>query len=219
MLASRRFGITRASGGYENQAPEEVSVTYRQLALALIAGSVLSACSGGANEYRYEEEVSASADTADLTITEIPANLFEDGRDRLNDLPVIVYTETLPGSGLEVSYTTGQQRDWIDPLFVEAQWLHMLECTGVTLPTPMILIVEDEVAPLYLEDDVIRHIDGRTVASSSLDEQGPVLQVSQSDFDGSIGTPGFNTRAIAGRYLWLTANLAERDYPFVCSRG
>lgn len=194
-------------------------MTYRQHALLLSVAVLICACSGGANEYRAEEEPANASAEPTLTIGQVPSDLFQDGSDRLNELPTIVYSETLPDSGLEVSYTTGLQRDWIDPLFVEEQWLHMLACTGVSLTTPLIVIAEGEVAPLYFSDDVIRYIDGRTVASSSLDEQGPVLQVSQADFDGSIGTPGFNLRAIIGRYLWLTANLAERDYPFACSRG
>lgn len=197
-------------------------------AMVVLATVALIACSGGSNEYREDEsstaELSVAAASGNTASVNEPSGaessvLFEDEATRLNDLPAIVYSETLDATDLEVAYTTGLQRDWIEPDYVEAQWLHMLSCTGVSLQTPRVVIVEGEALPLHLEDDVIRYIDGRTVASSSVDEQGPVLQVSEFDFDGSLGSVGFNLRAIIGRYLWLTASLAERDYPFVCSRG
>lgn len=185
--------------------------------LAMCALVLISACTGS-TDYT---DTSAQADELVLLGDDnaVAVELFEDDVTvGLDDLPAIVLRETLPETGLEIAYTTGLQRDWIDPIGIQFQWEHMLACTGVALRAPLIMIVENDARLLSADDDVIRYIDGSTVASSSRTIDGPVLQVSESDFDGSIGTPGFNLRAIMGRYLWFGASLAERDYPFECTR-
>ena len=182
----------------------------------LFAVALLNACSGGATDYSEDDQAIVFED--DVTEVELNETPFFDDVAAIEGLPRIAYSETLPESGLEVAYTTGLQRDWIDPLFIEDQWMHMLSCTGVALSNPLIMVVEDEAISLDFNDDVIRHIDGRTVASANRNGDKSVIQVSQADFDGTLGTPGFNLRAIIGRYLWLGANLAERDYPFNCTR-
>lgn len=184
------------------------------LALALVA-----ACNGSTD---YSSSTPAElAPVPETTIDDValgPLLLEDDAESALDDLPSIVFREQLAMTGLEVAYTTGLQRDWIDPLGIEANWLHMVDCTGVSLPTPLIVVVEEEVQQLSDDDDVIRYIDGRTVASSSRSSTAAVLQIAEDDFTGAIGTTGFNLRAIMGRYLWLGASLAERDYPFECTR-
>ncbi len=192
--------------------------------LSLVALALLGACSGTTD---YASTTENADNSGPQPIAEAvgpgfddPGITFDDEvTTTFDDLPLRVYTETLPNTGLEVGFTTGLQRDWIDPTLIEAEWLHMQSCTGVSAASPLIVVVEGEAVPLNSGDDVIRYIDGRTVASSSRTLDGPVLQVVEDDFDGSLGAAGFNLRAIMGRYLWLGANLAERDYPFECTRG
>jgi hypothetical protein len=126
--------------------------------------------------------------------------------------------ETLADSGLQVAYTNAAQRAAIDPLYIERQWQQMQRCTGLTAIAPLIIVTEGRIAPFTRNDDVLHHIDGSVTASASYGVTNARIQISDADFDGSLGTVGFNTRSILGRYLWLSSGLAERDYPYDCAR-
>lgn len=126
--------------------------------------------------------------------------------------------EVLADSGLQVAYTNVAQRDAIDPLYIERQWQQMQRCTGLTAIAPLIIVTEGRIAPYSRDDDLLHHIDGSVTASASYGVTNATIQISDADFDGSLGTVGFNTRSILGRYLWLSSGLAERDYPYDCAR-
>ena len=139
--------------------------------------------------------------------------------ERIGSVPELVSVETLADSGLQVGYTRESQRERVDPRYIAAQWGHMQRCVGLVAPAPLVIVVDGAVEPLLTSDDVIRDLEGRVVASASPGADGiATMQVSESDFDGSIGNVGFSTRSIMGRHLWLSAMLAERDYPFRCAR-
>ena len=74
--------------------------------------------------------------------------------------------------------------------------------------------------PLTATDEVLRNIEGRITASAGTGSDGiATMQVHEDDFDDSIDDPGFSLRSIMGRQLWLSAMLAERDYPRRCARS
>lgn len=147
-----------------------------------------------------------------------PLLLLEDDPQRINDIPDVVLVETLAATGLQVAYTSGDQRGRIDPLYVEAQWQHMQSCVGLLAPAPLVVVRSGAVEPFTAADDVIRDLDGSATASASA---GPVatIQVRETVFEEAQGrNRGFELRAIMGRHLWLSADLPERDYPFLCAR-
>ncbi|MEE9320803.1 MAG: hypothetical protein V3U76_10190 [Granulosicoccus sp.] len=144
--------------------------------------------------------------------------LLEDAPQLLNPVPDVVHTEVLADSGLQVAYTSAEQRKLIDPLYISAQWQHMQSCVGVTAAAPLVIITIGPVTPFMSSDDLLHHIDGTLTASANVTGAAATLQVQAADFDGSLGEPGFNLRSIMGRHLWLGASLAERDYPYTCAR-
>ena len=97
--------------------------------IPLVGLVLLGACSGEVNDFSEGDQALAFEDSASDIETVTVNDTFADDVSALNDLPNIVYTETLPDSGLEVAYTVGLQRDWIDPLFVES-------CLLYTSPSP-----------------------------------------------------------------------------------
>jgi len=95
----------------------------------------------------------------------------------------------------------------------------MQTCLQQTAQEPVVDIVDGDISPLADSDEVIRHIDGKVQATVHITDTDASIQISAADFDGSIGTPGSYLRSILGRYLWLSANLSERDYPYSCALG
>lgn len=128
-------------------------------------------------------------------------------------------TEFTPDTGMQITHdgTTPFVQDTTG--FIEEQWLYMQTCLQQTAQEPAVVIVEGGVTPIHNDDEVIRHIDGKIQASAHVTDTDVSIQISAADFDGSIGTPGSYLRSIMGRYLWLSANLSERDYPYRCALG
>lgn len=221
------ISISARRGG--RQAAGHSLSALRVTALAVVLAAGVAGCSGGsANGYSLDggDGSDPGSDTGSEPTPDRepeatggdPLLLLGDDTELLNAVPDIVDSITLADTGLQVAYTAPGQRDRIAPAYLEAQWVYMQTCTGVTAPPPLLVIVSGSVAPFVATDDVIRDIDGSTVAAASVTAAGNVVQVSDSDFDGSIGTEGFSTRTILGRMLWLGDDLAERDYPFTCAR-
>jgi len=185
-----------------------------RLLLSALTVLLLSAC-GGSDP--VEQTVVGSGSVPMQAFSPTSAQLFSDGTDLINVLPDIVKTRTLANTGLRIGYTAVDQLTGIDVNYIEQQWQHMQRCTGQVAVAPFIVITELSVEPLTLDDDVIFNIDGIPAASASAGLV-PTIQIREADFDGSLGNVGFNLRSILGRYLWLSADLAERDYPFPCAR-
>ncbi len=180
---------------------------------------ILGACGNGGTPLDSVPQAFADASNAPVQVVSSASDelLFDDTEDLINALPDVILTETLADSGIRVGYTAADQSSEVDSNYIERQWQHMQSCTGQVAVAPFIVIIEQAVTPLTNEDDVIFNIDGVPAASSSAGLV-PVIQIREADFDGSLGNVGFNLRSILGRYLWLSANLAERDYPFTCAR-
>ena len=139
-------------------------------------------------------------------------------------VPAVVHTETTAGIGLQVSYTALALRTVAPAQTIEKQWIFMQECLQQSTAVPVVLVREGPAEPFTLADDVVRNenplateINFVPIASATT-LFGTVIQVSDSDFDGSLGTANFNLRSIMGRNIWLSNGLAERDYPFGCAR-
>lgn len=185
----------------------------RRLAPVLL-GALLSACSGSSEPLAPGETPSDQSAT-----DQVPTALIglQDDPELLVDIPDIVQSVTLSNTGLQVAYTLNTQIVEVPARLIEAQWEHMQSCLELVNVPPIVVVQEDAVNPFTASDDVIFGRVGTPNASSSRRDV-PVIQVLAADFDGSLGNPGFNLRSIMGRLLWLSAGLAERDYPFECAR-
>lgn len=184
---------------------------------------ILSACSGSGS--------SADAPVAQLVDDSIaseaePAVLAQLRADPslISPVPDVVHTQTMADTGLQVSYTHTSLKLLAPAGFIEQQWVFMQTCLEQVSVAPLVLVRQGPAVPFTPADDVVRsetlmslEITSVPVASAST-LYGPVIQISGSDFDGSLGNQGFNLRSIMGRHLWLSANLPERDYPFECAR-
>ncbi len=189
-----------------------------RLLIFVASTALLSACGNGGSPLDSVPEAFADGSNPPVQVvsSESTEQLFDD-TELTSTLPEIVMTHTLADSGIRIGFTTVDQVNTLDPIYIERQWQHMQSCTGQVAVAPLIVITEQAVTPLTNDDDVIFNIDGVPAASSS-PGQLPIVQVREADFDGSLGNVGFNLRSVLGRYLWLSANLAERDYPFTCAR-
>lgn len=139
-------------------------------------------------------------------------------------VPEVAHTQTLANTGLQVAYTHTSLVSLAPAALIEQQWVFMQTCVEQISVAPLVLVRQGPAVPLTPADDVVRNesalaleITSVPVASASI-LYGPVIQISDSDFDGSLGNPGFNLRSIMGRHLWLSNQLPERDYPFECAR-
>ena len=188
----------------------------------LLAGLLLAGCSGGESEAgdRSGPPPERPGPLADPTLIPEPLLVVQGDPARISAVPDVVAVEILSDSGLQIAYTREAQRETVDPRYVGLQWQHMQRCVGIVAPAPLVIIVAGTIEPLILTDDVLRDIEGRITASAGTGATGiATMQVHEADFDGSIGNPGFALRSIMGRHLWLSAMLAERDYPFRCARA
>ena len=197
-----------------------VAGAVRVLALAACL-AILSGCSSSSAvdaSIDGVQTVSVSGSNQE-PITRIPASLLqlEDEPGLLAEIPDVFASQTLADSGLQVAYTHPDQIPAIPALYIETQWLFMQSCLEQVAPAPVVVIRDSPVTPFTSEDDVIHSIEGIPIASAST-RVSAVIQVHDIDFDGSLGKPAFNLRSIMGRYLWLSANLPERDYPFNCAQ-
>ena len=164
-----------------------------------------------------EDPVSSEIEPAALGL------LREDSR-LISSVPEVVFTQTLADSGLQITYVSLDLVTVAPADNIEEQWFFMEDCLEQVTNPPVILVREGPAVPFTIDDDVVRNeqfdafeITSIPVASATM-LYGSVLQISDADFDGSIGTAGFNLRSIMGRHLWLSAGLAERDYPFSCAQ-
>jgi len=186
----------------------------KKLLIVVLGTAVLSAC--GNNDAPLQITGGGGESPVQST-SPVSDQLFSDDTDLINTVPNIIRTRTLADTGIRIGYTSVDQLTNIDVNYIERQWQHMQTCTAQIAVAPFIVVTEGVVEPLTQNDDVIFNIDGIPTASSSAGLV-PTIQVREADFDGSLGNIGFNLRSILGRYLWLSANLAERDYPFTCAR-
>jgi len=124
---------------------------------------------------------------------------------------------TLADTGIRVGLKGNLDADSVDTLFIESSWTDMQTCLGVVATSPFVIVSADAIEPLSNADDVLFHIDGSITATSTLFASGVTIQVSNHDLDGSLSRTGFNLRSIIGRYLWLSANLPEREYDHTCA--
>ncbi len=180
----------------------------------------LGACSSSGS-VSVPEEVVEPTTQPDSTGTQAgtPDSLLqlEDDPGLLTRIPDVVFSEIRADTGLQIAYTREGQDLAVPGALVEEQWVYMQTCVGQQSAPPVVVVRDGAVVPFTQTDDVIYNIDGIPVASASL-RAVSVVQIQEADFDGSLGSPGFNLRSIMGRLLWLSANLPERDYPFNCAR-
>ena len=187
----------------------------------LFLGLLLGGCGGekGASK-TGEPSLERPGPLADPALTPEPLLVIQGDPSRVGTVPDVVAVEILSDSGLQIAYTSDSQRETVDPRYVGAQWQHMQSCVGIVAPAPLVVVVAETIEPLLATDDVLRDIDGHITASAGTGAGGiATMQVQEGDFDGSFGNPGFALRSIMGRHLWLSAMLAERDYPFRCARA
>ncbi len=191
-----------------------MNIAHRQFVLLCTLG--LFACSGSTVDEMENGSTGGQPVVEDvLPISADPAGSLARPEQLPNDPGL---AETMADSGLQVTFATAVQRQTIDPLYIEQQWLQMQTCLGVTAAPPMVSVMQGAVVPIAATDDVVRYIDGSIVATASVGVSSTQLQISDADFDGSIGPVGQNLRSIMARHLWLFAGLAERDYPHECIR-
>lgn len=131
------------------------------------------------------------------------------------DIPELVSYTVLADSGIQVAYTEAGQSAYATAQSIELHWQSMQNCLGQTAAAPLVMVRKDLIKP-FLPDDLVLFYFSVPVASATV-RTSAVLQISDSDFDGSLGTAGFYLRSIMGRFLWTAANLAVSDYPHRCA--
>ena len=192
-----------------------------RLSALLVCLSTLYGCSNSTAVGGFDDGVPTVSvgESSQEPLTLIPISLqqLEDEPGLLAEIPEVFASQTLADSGLQVVYTHSDQVTKIPALVIEKQWLFMQACLAQVAPAPVVVVMDGPVTPFTSEDDVIHSIEGIPIASASI-LLNAVLQVWDIDFDGFVGKPAFNLRSIMGRYLWLSANLPERDYPFFCAQ-
>ena len=205
-----------------------------------MAWLVLSGCSGSGSEASESSESPGAPESPGAS--ELPESQLVDDQagsepepavlallrsdpDLLAPVPEVVHTQTLANTGLQVSYTQTSLISQAPVSFIEQQWVFMQTCLEQVSVAPLVIVRQGPAVPFTPADDVVRNesalsleINSVPIASAST-LYGPVIQISDADFDGSLGNPGFNLRSIMGRHLWLSNNLPERDYPFECARS
>lgn len=191
----------------------------------LLLAAALASCSSSGGPASGGGEIDGPGESG--AAPELPARPFEDTPEPLqvvqsdpaliNAIPEIAASEWHADTGLQVAWARGTTSADVEAAYIGGEWIFMQDCTGVNTTPPLVVITPGPVDPLLSSDDVIRDIEGRPIASASAGTV-TILQVQVADFDGSLGNPGFHLRSIAGRHLWLSANLAERDYPYLCAR-
>lgn len=175
-------------------------------AVTVLLCAVLSACGAGGSSGVDSEQPQLDPTIKDAGTSSVLADASSQ-------------TEFTPDLGIQVNYEAGADTGSNRQSFIEAQWIHMQTCLQVTAAEPLVQVVEGKLSPEDASDDVIRHIDGQIQASAHVSDTGARIQIRSADFDGSVGTPGTYLRSILGRYLWLSASLPERDYPYDCAKG
>ena len=182
----------------------------------LCLATTLGSCSGSGSApvevpFAAPDSTGAQAGTPDGLLQ------LEDDPGLLSSIPDVVSSEIRANTGLQIAYTREGQDVAAPGALIEEQWVYMQTCVGQQSAPPLVVVRDGAVVPFTETDDVIYNIDGIPVASASLRDVS-VVQIQEADFDGSLGSRGFNLRSIMGRLLWLSANLPERDYPFNCAR-
>ncbi len=217
-----------------------IKQTHRACISLLMSSVLIAACGGGAGDpVGLETELTTQpVGNAILQDDQVPAgepvqtdnDLFLEQSQSPEDfipefplsnlaIPAATESEIMANSGLQISSNRPLDDGSSDaPDFTERQWVHMQNCLGITAVAPEVEIVSGRISAESQEDDAVRYIDGSIVATAHVSDTGAVIQISEGDFDGSLGTPGSFLRSIMGRYLWFSAELAERDYPFECAR-
>ncbi len=127
--------------------------------------------------------------------------------------------QTQANTGLQVTLTSDSQNDWVSADYIEQQWVHMQNCLGITAVAPEVIVMSGNFSAESGEDDAIRYIDGRLLASAHVSDSGVTMQVTENDLDGSLGAKGSFMRSIMGRFLWFSSNLPERDYEYECANS
>jgi len=187
---------------------------------ALLVCVILTGCNGS------DSSPDQSGHTADEIIDDAIAQSASDTRpevlqalvsdpDLLAGIPGLVNYTVLADSGIQVAYTDAAQSAYVTAQVIESHWQSMQDCLGQTASAPLVLVREGLVEP-FLPDDLVLFYFSVPVASATV-RNSAVLQISDSDFDGSLGAAGFYLRSIMGRFLWTAANLAVSDYPHRCA--
>lgn len=128
-----------------------------------------------------------------------------------------VVTQITAATGVQIQFADEDQQQRLGSEYIETQWVNMQTCLQITALTPKVLVLSERISPLSETDDVLRFIDGSITATATVDDSSATIQVTEADFDGSIGVKGNYLRSIMGRYLWFSAGLPERDYPYDCA--
>ncbi len=179
----------------------------RTLTIGVVIAT-LGACSSGGTDLPPTEEP-----VAGLVLPEsaIGSNFQEDPTAQE---PV---AEITAATGVQIEFASEQQQSSIGGGYIEEQWIAMQTCLQITATNPKVMVQSGRISTLSDDDDVLRFIDGSITATASVDSSSATIQITEADFDGSIGTKGSYLRSILGRYLWFSASLPERDYPFHCA--
>jgi len=120
-------------------------------------------------------------------------------------------------TGVAIIFADDTQQNDIGGDYIEQQWVHMQNCLQITAQTPTVQVLSERISPITADDDVLRYIDGTVLATATVTSTDVTIQVTEADFDGSLGAKGDSLRSIMGRYLWFSASLPERDYSHNCA--
>lgn len=180
----------------------------------------LCSCSGSSSvtEPLANSPVANFSDqTMPVTLPSTPSQLqaLAQAGNLLTEVPLIVDHRVLANTGLQIVYTEPNQAEVADALEIEYWWVYMQQCLEQTAQVPIVLVRRGVVKPFTADDDLLFHY-GVPVASATGQDHN-ILQISDSDFDGSLGDAGFYFRSMIGRYLWAIAHLKVGEYPYHCA--
>jgi len=193
------------------QKSKQLKALHAPFVVAVVLSSVLMTGCGDVSS--GSDPISALGTNTSGAAT--PGEILDDAPSTQGNFGDVI---TLANTGLQLGFQ-GLSVDSVDTDFIELNWTAMQQCLNVVAAPPLIIISSEYIEPLTNADDVLFHLDGKIVATSTVYATGATIQISAYDLDGSLGRIGFNLRSVIGRYLWTSASLPERDYPHTCASG
>ena len=120
-------------------------------------------------------------------------------------------------TGVQITFADEAQKDSIGGDYIESQWVQMQTCLQITAQTPAVRVVSDRITPLTSDDDVLRFIDGSVLATATVTSTDATIQITEADFDGSLGPRATTFAPLSVVISGFSASLPERDYPYHCA--
>jgi len=200
------------------------------LSIAVLA-ALLGSCGGGnadtpvpvvSTDQPPDAPPDAPSDRPQADPVTLPAPLLAVQQDpaRIGEIPPIALSEIVASSGLEIAFTDHEQRSRIDPLDIARWWDDIQTCVEIVAQAPLVVINADAIDPFLPGDDVLPDPFVGITASGGRGSDGtPLFQVRSDVFDRVGDEAGYPLRLIMSRFLWISDDRPDRDFPYLCAQN